>query len=111
MCVRRATSPHWRRADKQEAFWLRNDLYYLKMEDERILMDDKCWLNDRIMDAAQHLVCKALGNLDTYQSVLNCQRKSGAAFQAVDNEHVQLLHDGKNHWITTIGYTRSNIRL
>ena len=41
--------------DGKENFWLQNDLYYLKMEDKHILMDDKAWLNDRIMDAAQCL--------------------------------------------------------
>ena len=41
---------------KDEEFWLRNDLYYLKMKEKQILMSDKAWLNDNIMDAAQRLL-------------------------------------------------------
>jgi hypothetical protein len=33
---------------KDEEFWLRNDLYYLKMKEKQILMSDKAWLNDNI---------------------------------------------------------------
>ena len=61
------------------------------MADRKILLSD-AWLNDRIMDAAQQLICKELGI--EYQSVLNVQKK----FRAVDDEHVQLLHDGSDNW-------------
>ena len=78
-------------ADEQrEEFWLQNDLYFLKLEDKQILMSDAAWLNDRIMDAAQRLICKALGNEDAYQSVRNTPRKYGVTYPPVDNEHVQV---------------------
>ena len=81
-----------------EVFWLRNDLYFLKQEDEQILLSNNAWLNDRIMDAAQKLICKEIGTMDSYQSVLNSERKTENPYQPVSQEHVQLLHDGSNHW-------------
>ena len=56
------------------------------------------WLNDNLMDAGQQLICKALGSLETYQSVLNCQKKESTYFP-VSGDHIQLLHDGSCHWL------------
>ena len=53
----------------EEVYWLKNK-HNLKMADRKILLSD-AWLNDRIMDAAQQLICKELGI--EYQSVLNVQ--------------------------------------
>ena len=79
------------------AFWLRNEFYYLKNDVKNILMTKDVWLNDRIMDAAQKLFCKALSKIDSFQSVLNPQKRSNYPFRAVKNEHIQLVHDGNNH--------------
>ena len=46
------------------------------------------------MDSAQKLLCEELGADDDYQSVLNVQKRRGAPYRAVKNEHIQLLHDG-----------------
>ena len=45
------------------------------------------------MDAGQQLICKTLDSLETYQSVLNCQKKQSTYFP-VSGDHIQLLHDG-----------------
>ena len=50
------------------------------------------------MDAAQKLICKKVGTMDSYQSVLNSERKTENPYQTVSQEHVQLLQDGSNHW-------------
>ena len=34
-----------------------------------------CLLNDQLMDAGQKLICKAVEDLESYQSVLNCQKQ------------------------------------
>ena len=81
-----------------DAFWIKNDLYNLLHEDLEILRSKTSWLNDRIMDAAQQLICKELGL--EFQSVLNIQKLS-APYHPVMNEHVQLFHDGLNHWMLT----------
>ena len=44
------------------------------------------------MDAAEKLICKKLGADDDYQSVFNVQKRQGAPYSAVKNEHIQLLH-------------------
>ena len=49
------------------------------------------------MDAAQKLICKALCKIDSYQSVLNSEKKRNYSLRVVNNEHIQLLHDGNNH--------------
>ena len=51
------------------------------------------------MDATQKLICKELG--DDYQSVLNVQKRGNAPYRPVSNEHIQILHDGSNHWLLT----------
>ena len=50
------------------------------------------------MDAAQKLICKEIGTDESYQSVLNSEKKTIDPFHPVSQEHVQLLHDGANHW-------------
>ena len=82
----------------EEKFWVRNDLYFLKSEDANILKSHTAWLNDRIMDALQKLICKTLGEEGSYQSVLNTQKNAAIPFNPVYNDHIQLLHDGGSHW-------------
>ena len=81
-----------------EVFWLSNELYNLKNDDDIILRSETKWMNDRIMDAAQKLICKALGDEEGYQSVLNAQHKGNQPFHPVNQEYIQLIHDGSNHW-------------
>ena len=78
--------------------WLCNEMYILKKEDQYLLLSKDAWLNDRIMDAAQKLICKEIGTDESYQSVLNSEKKTIDPFHPVSQEHVQLLHDGANHW-------------
>ena len=80
-------------------FWMKYDLYNFKIEDKRILQSTDGWLNDRIMDAAQKLICKTLGIENTYQSVLNCKMRDNVPYQPVSDDHIQILHDGDNHWL------------
>ena len=51
------------------------------------------------MDAAQKLICKENGTDESYQTVLNSEKKTIHPFHPVSQEHVQLLHDGANHWL------------
>ena len=60
----------------------------LKNEDVNILKSQIGWLNDRIMDAAQKLICKTLGEEDNYQSVLNTQKNAAIPFNPVYNDHI-----------------------
>ena len=53
------------------------------------------------MDAAQKLICKKVEADDDYQSVINVQKRRGAPYRAVKNEHIQLFHDGSGHWLLT----------
>ena len=50
------------------------------------------------MDVAQKLVYKEIGTDESYQSVLNSEKKIIDLFHPVSQEHVQLLHEGANHW-------------
>ena len=78
-----------------KSFWLQNEFYYLKVEDKNILTTEDVWLNDRIMDAVQKLICKALGKIDSYQLVLNSEKKTNYPLRTVNNEH----YDGNSHWL------------
>ena len=79
----------------------KDNLYHLHFGDKEVLRSPTALLNDRIMDAAQKLVCKKLGADDDYQSVLNVQKRRGAPYRAVKDEHVQLFHDCFGHWLFT----------
>ena len=50
------------------------------------------------MDAAQKLISKEIGTDESYQSVLNSEKKTIDPFHPVSQQHVQLLHDRANHW-------------
>ena len=78
--------------------WLKNVLYEPTEEDREILESKNGWLNDNLMDAGQQSIFKALGSLQTYQSVLNCQNKESTYFP-VSGDHIQLLYDGSCHWL------------
>ena len=73
-------------------------MYILKKEDQHLLLSKDDWLNDRIMDAAQKLICKEIGRDESYQSVLNSEKKTIDPSHPVSQEHVQLRYDGANHW-------------
>ena len=60
-------------SNQRDGFWLRNENFYLKVEDKNILLSSNAWLNDKIIDASQILICKALGT--HYQPVSNCQKR------------------------------------
>ena len=77
--------------------WLRNEMYILTKEDQHLLLSKDAWLKDRIMDAAQKLIYKEIGTDESYQSVLNSEKKTIDTFHPVSQEHVQLLHDRANY--------------
>ena len=85
--------------------WLKNELYELTEADREILESKDSWLNNKLMDAGQKLICKALGSLETYQPVLNCHKKKSTYFP-VSGDHLQLLHDGSCHWL--LAFTSSS---
>ena len=85
--------------------WFRNELYELTEADREILESKEGWLNDNPMDAGQQLIHKALGSLETYQLVSNCQKKELIYFR-VSGDHIQLLHDGSCHWL--LAFTSSS---
>ena len=58
------------------SLWLKNELYKFTEAGKEILESKDGWLNDNLMDAGQQLICNALGSLETYQLVLNFQKKS-----------------------------------
>ena len=82
-----------------ESLWLGNDLYRLNVSYREILESPVGLLNDQLMDAGQKLICKALGDLESYQNVLNCQKQNESPYIPVSADHIQLLHDGGCHWL------------
>ena len=62
--------------DEQDAVsdgrWLQNDMYNLKETDQNNVISDTAWFNDRLMYAAQKMICKVLGL--EYQSVSKTDR-------------------------------------
>ena len=88
--------------------WLHNRMYILTQKDKEVLLSKDEWPNDQSMDAAQKLICEEIGIPFTFQTVLNSQKKDVEPYRAVDEEHIQLLHDGRNHWILNTALTLSS---
>ena len=82
----------------EAATWIKNNNYHLKYSDREILLSESAWLNDNLMDSAQKLIRKSLGNLAPWQPALNWQRRR-TPFHKVGQEHIQLMHDGINRWL------------
>ena len=61
-------------------------------------MSECTWLNNNLMDSAQKLIWKSLDNLVSWQFILNWQRR-GTPFHNLREDHIQLMHDGINHWL------------
>ena len=74
-------------------------LYSANVERSILLSSDE-WLNDKIMDAAQKLLCAQMGEEANFQSVLNIQLGSNGYF-VVNEDLIQLLHNGCNHWLAS----------
>ena len=84
----------------EAATWIKSNDYHLKYSDRGILLNESAWLKDNLMDSAQKLICKSLGDLASWWSVFNWQRR-GTPFHKVGKEHIQLIHDGINHWLSS----------
>ena len=69
---------------KDKLYWLKNDLCPLHFQDEEMLWSPTAWLNNRIMDATQKVICKKLGADDDYQSVLNVKNRRGTAYRKIN---------------------------
>ena len=54
---------------------LETNNYILTVKEKKILVRNTEWLNDTTMGSAQKLICKALVRLESYQPVLNKQKK------------------------------------
>ena len=76
--------------------WIRANGYKLSEMDHNILTGNE-WLNTSIMDAAQFMIARSIGSL--HQSVIYCRKPE--KFTPVAADHLQLIHNGKDHWILT----------
>ena len=56
----------------EAATWTKNNDYHLKCSDREILLSESAWLNDNLTDSALKLICKSLGTLASWQSILKC---------------------------------------
>ena len=86
----------WVSADPK--VWLETDNYILTVKEKKIHLSDTELLSDNIMDAAQKVICKALGRLESHQLVLNWQKRRTLFFN-ISEEYIQLMHSGANHWL------------
>ena len=90
----------WESAGLKKSLWKTSFVvqcnYILTVKEKKILLSDTKWLNDNIMDATQKLICKALEWLQSHESVLNWQKK-GTPFFNINDEHIQLKHNGGKH--------------
>ena len=94
--------------NSQSNMWLPQ--LFLTQSDKEILMSDSSWLNDRLINAAQTLLKRQFHNsgVEGFQCSLLGQKLK---FKAVDQEMVQIIHTGSNHWccISTLSCEKATI--
>ena len=75
-------------------------------------MSDSSWLNDRLIIAAQTLLKRQFHNfgIEGFQCSLLGEKLK---FKAVDQEMVQIIHTGSNHWccISTLSCEKATINI
>lgn len=97
--------------DASSKSWLHIGKYHLKSDEKAIMLSKDMWLNDVIINAAQHLITKKYPHVGGFQDTI-LQRN--LSFTVQNGEFVQILNKGGNHWvtITNIGVTdMSTIRI
>ena len=82
--------------------WIKNLLYALTHDDQRVVVSPTGWLTDKVIAAAQMLLLQHFPNMlglqpPTLQEVLG--------FQVHSREFVQIIHVRNNHWcvVSTVG--------
>ena len=69
----------------------------LTIEDEKILLNDREWLMDRLINASQRLIKECYPHVCGLQDV---SLGHTLAFDVPVGEFVQVLHTGRGHWVT-----------
>ena len=91
--------------------WMTIGNVQLKHDEEAILRSNDMWLNDLIINAAQHLLKVQFPHVGGFQDTI---LQKTLSFQIENGEFVQVLNKGGNHWITvtTIGVNNlSSVRV
>ena len=75
----------------------RHVIFHVLDNDKALLLSDRAWLNDRLIDKAQELLKHQFSYVGGLQSLLLGQTQ---AFAVEVGEFVQILHAGQSHWLT-----------
>ena len=83
------------------AEWIKIGKVILKDEEKKILESPNEWLNDRIIDAAQHLIKQKAPRIAGLQTCLNASKLT---FRPVKGSFIQVINRnpeaGGSHWLT-----------
>ena len=94
----------------KESCWQKVGRTTLNEEDKSVLLSGR-WLNDRLIHAAQQLM-RADKDLLRVGSLQNPLLRQNLSFNVADDELVQILHSGGNHWVilSTVGTQCPTVR-
>ena len=89
------------RVQHKKLLWVDNNIVKLSTADRAVIKSPMGWLHGDIIDAAQNILSQQFG-IPGFQSV---SLGPWYNFNVMLEEFIQILHNGKNHWITisTIG--------
>ena len=71
--------------------------HLLDREKREVILSSTGWLDDVIINAAQDLLKEQFEISGFQNTTLGCN----LSFDILRSEFVQILHNGKNHWLTT----------
>ena len=89
------------RVQHKKLLWVHNNIAKLSIADRAVIKSPTGWLHGDIIDAAQNILSQQFG-IPGFQSV---SLRPWFNFNVMLEEFIQILHNGKDHWITitTIG--------
>ena len=77
--------------------WMSVGTVQLTQDDKEILKFPDMWLNDKITNAAQHILKKQFPLIEGFQDTLLQKEHQ---FRVMAEEFVQIINKSGNHWIT-----------
>ena len=97
--------------DSQDSTWTKIHGLTLSKNNRDIILDGE-WLNDKLIHAAQ-LLMKYDGDLLPLGSLQNPLLGDTLQFSVAGNESIQILHSGGSHWVTisTVGTNHPTVKV
>ena len=96
--------------EHEPKIWMEGDIFKLSKSDRDVLLSPNAWLNDNFICTAQNILKQQIPFLQGLQVP---SLGKTCSFDIVKQPFLQILHDGKDHWIliSTLGTKDAEVQL